>query len=1726
MMKKFSFVFLGIFALTLSAVEIPFNRKPLEVTFETKGGGIRRLAWQGHLLSAPDISFTERAMTNTMRNGKEAVLQEFFYDLEFTPRVISDNWNTRVFELSARGTGAFDWMRLTKTYTLHRTRDFFLVKYTLENLDKVPHSAALWVRTFFRDYQNSGAKNIFNQGGTRTFSHPGDAKSDEWCVDGFRPFAAVYGAESKKGVMFELPANLTDSMYSWFSLSKPLSTMEFSTREVPVLPGKKFEFTIKVNMGAKVPALAAAAARKPLAQNAKLGKRSYVPEFYAAGKTGSLGRFQMRSGNTVKPSERSVSLSVPRQFHDSVRETVLPANADLKNIGVYEVANKCADYSREVPFRVEKRGGKNVLLFPVPGFKFNGHLIRLDPKKRVYRDREGRFVSLADYDIQICFDRPSQKKFDTSSLKEANLFANSDFSKLDAKGMPVGWVHPNYYWSRKLYSMKDGAIRLRRPAKNPSWAQLYDYFVPEPDRKYTFSVRLRNDNLINGESAGSIGFYDAAGKPIPKTGVRFYSPGRAGHDWKEFKVSFYAPAKAVFGRFGIVMNGLKGQTISADDVKLVPEPYSPETVKLVDRLRDQLKSSWYKPLDLIERNSHAVVTPHEKWLKPAAFAMPDILFLPHNKGNYASLERRVIVELFQRMTFKYTMIPLLARVSFINGSGIMGVYSNTFVPELEPYTIERLKTAPRSKVIWISELDFKKHVKAPFMNFLRSRAKESNLFFLNCQNIPAEFLGKSAPLPPELLLMPRMRNVNAKSFGKVVQFYKRDKVRSCVMNTSIYNRINNPVMPSVSLDNHYDNYTGREFPYWEFEYLTMAKAVRHLAGVKNDAVMTGFDNGKVQINAAKAVKAELEYRYEDLFRQVISAGTLPVDLKAGSNRIALPAVDFGNELTAYLKLSVNGKYLDAAGVRIMPQKTAAITVKFPKGRKVPFGQAMPIEVAVESSIPGKRLTVKIEDADYRVVASAAVNGKVAKLNFVPKFPRTVFYRVMSYWENNGKIVATGKDEFIFSGNNTDPKELVSVIWSGSSAMKYPLYKAMTADHIVVWCLNTRNPTRVLRNLNMEPAVYGSGSVAFGFNSWHKYRGEVDISTKLSARQPCFSDPKAWESARKNLNKQVKDGLFTRQDVKFHMIGDEQFLGRNVCISEHCLKDFRNEMKKYYKDIAKLNADWGTGFASFDQVMPKVAKDVTDKSKLGQFVAHKLYMTRLFAEKYMGGIRRELKKAAPSTVIGLSGTANPGYHFDWPLVMKQLDYLAFYDGIQRKLAQDFANPGALGGQWYGGYVAPTPHEGYINSYFWRGLLSGNRLSAMYTPYAGITGDLLNTPQLEYYAKLLKESRKGIAKLVLSSTEKPEVAMVYSQSSLFAITATIGINEYENSLTGWHALMGDLGIDYKFLYAPELPETLNNSYKVLILPGVAALSDAELAAIRRFAANGGTVIADMTYGVYNDHGTLRKGKNVPVITTLKLPEGEFRTTDAKNKLFQVEKVGKGKIVTWNLMVSGYQQTVLGGVGGEVAQDLSGSAKFCAALRKLAAEEFQKGGVTANRSVIGKDGKPRQVETVWKNYNGNFIFGIWKFDRSVPVLDPGSGEDVTVKLPVKGHIYDVRSKKYIGYGNSFQYRLFPGGAGVYAVLRSKPGKLSVSAPAKAALMGEISFKVSLPGGGRVFNCELFDPSGVLRYSRTLAAPEGKAAGAFQLSANKDKAGKNWTLKVTDTASGVWAKHNFDVK
>ncbi|MFQ6048964.1 MAG: beta-galactosidase trimerization domain-containing protein, partial [Phycisphaerae bacterium] len=76
--------------------------------------------------------------------------------------------------------------------------------------------------------------------------------------------------------------------------------------------------------------------------------------------------------------------------------------------------------------------------------------------------------------------------------------------------------------------------------------------------------------------------------------------------------------------------------------------------------------------------------------------------------------------------------------------------------------------------------------------------------------------------------------------------------------------------------------------------------------------------------------------------------------------------------------------------------------------------------------------------------------------------------------------------------------------------------------------------------------------------------------------------------------------------------------------------------------------------------------------------------------------------------------------------------------------------------------------------------------------------------------------------------------------------------------WVKLLEDAGLQYNFIgYADLLEHGLDPSqYKVLILPRVLALSDAEAEAITDYVRRGGVVLADHMTGLFDQHGKARK------------------------------------------------------------------------------------------------------------------------------------------------------------------------------------------------------------------------------------------------------------------------------
>ncbi len=75
--------------------------------------------------------------------------------------------------------------------------------------------------------------------------------------------------------------------------------------------------------------------------------------------------------------------------------------------------------------------------------------------------------------------------------------------------------------------------------------------------------------------------------------------------------------------------------------------------------------------------------------------------------------------------------------------------------------------------------------------------------------------------------------------------------------------------------------------------------------------------------------------------------------------------------------------------------------------------------------------------------------------------------------------------------------------------------------------------------------------------------------------------------------------------------------------------------------------------------------------------------------------------------------------------------------------------------------------------------------------------------------------------------------------------------------WENMLRDEGLQYSFIsYADVIQKGIPDSFKVLILPAVLCLSDAEARRIRAFCRKGGTVIADYLPGLFDPHGRGRK------------------------------------------------------------------------------------------------------------------------------------------------------------------------------------------------------------------------------------------------------------------------------
>ena len=216
------------------------------------------------------------------------------------------------------------------------------------------------------------------------------------------------------------------------------------------------------------------------------------------------------------------------------------------------------------------------------------------------------------------------------------------------------------------------------------------------------------------------------------------------------------------------------------------------------------------------------------------------------------------------------------------------------------------------------------------------------------------------------------------------------------------------------------------------------------------------------------------------------------------------------------------------------------------------------------------------------------------------------------------------------------------------------------------------------------------------------------------------------------------------------------------------------------------------------------------------------------------------------------------------VCREFDMWAPYTGISEEFIRSLAPRSFIRSSWIGYDKDATSHLGH----YWRQVMMGAD-SVWYWMWSAIGGwQGFQQPDLdapEPVREMLRDTqvvREGLGDLLLNyEMQHDGIAMLYSYPSLFVHNRSPRCKTYLShwaAYLAWQNIIHDLNMQYNFVTETSLAngEFGRGGYKVLILPQVWALSEKTVQAIRQFVADGGTVLADLRPGFYDEHARQRE------------------------------------------------------------------------------------------------------------------------------------------------------------------------------------------------------------------------------------------------------------------------------
>lgn len=427
-------------------------------------------------------------------------------------------------------------------------------------------------------------------------------------------------------------------------------------------------------------------------------------------------------------------------------------------------------------------------------------------------------------------------------------------------------------------------------------------------------------------------------------------------------------------------------------------------------------------------------------------------------------------------------------------------------------------------------------------------------------------------------------------------------------------------------------------------------------------------------------------------------------------------------------------------------------------------------------------------------------------------------------------------------------------------LRYAQLKSIGVNQIRFWKVDSPETYRpyLPYGFGMQFPVAWGQLVDNRFDKEFREPYEKTKDRRYLCRKPCFSDADYLASNRVEVARKVEKLKVLKPQV--YDCNDENSLTRweasfDFCFSDHCLAAFRRWLKTQYADLAALNAEWGTAFGAWEDVVPDTTPEAKERAKrtdvrgYAAWADHRRFMEITYMN-FFAGVREEIDRHDPGHRFDMSGTQPPNgwTGMDYWLLSKTVDLPAIYDLEQTgeivRSFRSFVHP------WIG-YASGADSLRYS---IWRDAFRFLDYGVSYY-HEGLMlmPDYTIPAPVKAASEAWKDLQDGGARLLRSLTEDPEALIHYSHASTHAAQIEGRYADFIAARERWVNRLIATGTPFRFVAYAEIEngELERTQAKTVILSASSALSDREVAALRTFAARGGRIVGDRLAGLMDGH-----------------------------------------------------------------------------------------------------------------------------------------------------------------------------------------------------------------------------------------------------------------------------------